>query len=294
MNPFGVSVDPATESEFFNAARHTTFLLVEGNVDERFWRRWIEPRRCQIRAMGGRDKVVAELELNRREGRPGFVAVIDADFDRIDGVLRADPDIVYTDENDLEGMLVRSPALETVLHILGSAGKCAAFEEQHKSIRDALVDNARIIGKLRWLSKRDKLNLTFRKQKDSEFQYLRYKEFCDPKEWSVEPKKLVIHVCNFSMRHELKVDELLSRMRVLPDVDPWQLCVGHDLIGLLVIGLRQVLGNATKDESTIQDSLLLAYEEVYLLETSMYRALRAWEAKDARFRVLRRKKPDAD
>lgn len=290
MNPFGVAVDPATESEFFNAARHTTFLLVEGHVDERFWRRWIEPRRCQIRAMGGRDKVFAAIELSRREGRPEFVAVIDADFDRVDGGLRADPDIVYTDEHDLEGMLVRSPALEKVIDILGSADKCAAFEKQHKPIREALVDNARSIGKLRWLSKRDKLNLTFRKTKDSEFQYLRYGEFCERKEWSVDPRKLVIHVCNFSMRHDLKAEDVLARMDALPDVDSWQLCAGHDLIGLLVIGLRQVLGNATKDESTLQDSFLLAYEEVYLLETSMYRALRVWEAKDARFRLLRGKK----
>jgi hypothetical protein len=288
VNPFGIAPPPATESEFFNAARPTVFLLVEGNSDERFWQLRVDRRRCQIRAMGGRDKAVEELEQNRRENRLGFVAVLDADFDRIDGTLREDPDIVYTEYHDLECVLVGSPALEKVLGVLGSSSKCAQFEHKYKPIRDVLLENARVIGELRWLSKREGLNLVFRKRDaNNEFRYIGYKDFCEQKGWSVDPRKLVAHVCNFSMRHDLKLDDLLDRSRLLPAADAWQICVGHDLLGLLAIGLRQALGNATIDTDTMQDSFLLAYEDAYLKETLMYRALCVWEENHRPFRIFR-------
>lgn len=287
MNPFGVTPPVATEAEFFNAGRATVFLLVEGNSDARFWQSRVDHKRCQVRAMGGRDKAIEEVEQRRRENKRGFVAVLDADFDRVEGTLREDPDIVFTDFHDLECMLVGSPALEKVLDVLGSRDKCAQFEEKTKPIREVLLENARIIGELRWLSKRDKLNLVFRKPDGNKFRYIGYKEFCDQKSWSVEPRQLVVHVCNFSMRHGLKPDDLLERMGLLPDADPWQICVGHDLLGLLAIGLRQRLGNETVDEPTMQNSFLLAYEEAYLKETLMYRALCAWEEKHPPFRIFK-------
>lgn len=289
MNPFGITPPPATESEFFNAARPTVFLLVEGNSDQRFWQSRIDYKRCQVRAMGGRQEVIAEIDRNRRENRPGFVAVVDADWDRIEGTLPEDPDVVLTDFHDLEGVLVASPALEKVIDVLGSRTKCDEFQRNRKPIREVLLENAHVVGKLRWLSRRDGLNLVFRKRdaKEHDFRHLRYKEFCDPREWLVDPKRLVSHVCNFSNRHELKIDELLEAMSKLPDADLWQLCVGHDLLGLLAVGLRQVLGNATIDEITIQNSFLLAYEEAYLRDTLMYRALRAWEETHPQFGVFR-------
>lgn len=288
MNPFGIAPPPATEFEFFNAARVTSFLLVEGNSDERFWQLHVDDRRCQVRAMGGRDEVILVLEQNRRENRIGFVAVVDADFDRVDGTLRDDPDIVYTDHHDLECMLVASPALEKVLGVHGSRSRYLEFERTRQPIREALLENGRIIGKLRWLSRRDGLNLVFRKRdpKDKAFRYLRYKEFCDQKEWLVDRNDLVVHVCNFSNRHDLTVNDLLARMALMPDADVWQICVGHDLLGLMAIGLRQTLGNATVDETTMQNSFLLAYEEAYLKETLMYCALCAWEEKHAPFRIF--------
>lgn len=130
----------------------------------------------------------------------------------------------------------------------------------------------------------------FRKRdpKKNEFRYLKYTEFCEHKDWSVDAKELVVHVCNFSTRHDLKVEALLACMQTLPEVDAWQLCVGHDLLGLLGIGLRQALGNQTRDEADMQESFLLAYEEAYLKETAMFRALCVWETRDPRYRIFRR------
>jgi len=292
VNPFGIAPPPATESEFFNAARPTVFLLVEGRSDARFWQSRVDYKRCQVREMGGRDKAVAEIEQNRRENRRGFVAVLDADFDRVEGTLPDDPDLVFTDFHDLECMLVASPALEKVLVVHGSVSKIAQFESKGERIREALLKYAEIIGRLRWLSRRERLDLVFRKRepKGSEFRYLQYKDFCDQKDWSVDKKKLLSHVCNFSNRHDLVIDDLLGRLDTLPSADAWQICVGHDLLGLLAIGLRQTLGNKTMDASAMQDSFLLAYEEAYWHETQMYRALCAWENRHAPFRIFHENK----
>jgi hypothetical protein len=290
VNPWGVTVPPATESEFFNAARPTVFLLVEGGSDQRFWTARVDIRRCQVRTTDGRAQALRELDTIRSEGRKGFIAVLDADFDRIEGTLLEDPDVVWTDLHDLESILVASPALEKVLAEVGSPRKIEEFEQQERRpIRDVLLSHALWLGRLRWLSRREKLDLQFRKlPPDSrEFRYLNYHSFCEKASWRLDHVKLVRTVLNFCSRHDLSVDSLLARMKALPEADAWQLCVGHDLIGLLAVGLRAKLGsrNALSIEG-LQERLRLAFERAHLEMTAMYQALRSWERRNEPFRVF--------
>lgn len=288
MNPWGTPPPPpATESAFFNAARATVFLLVEGGSDERFWRAHVDLRCCQVRSMNGREPAIAELRSNRKPGN--FLAVLDADFDRINGTLQEDPDIIWTDLHDLECILIASPALDKVLIERGSREKLSQFENDGAGpIREALVSDARYLGRLRWLNQRDSLGLTFRKQKpkDGTFSFLSYRDICDKTTFRVVETAMVRTVLNFSQRHDLDPTELVERMASLPDVDLWQLNVGHDLIGILSVWLRKKLGNETLDIEEIERSIRLAFEAKYLKDTAMFRSIREWEAKNPRFRVF--------
>jgi hypothetical protein len=286
VNPWGVTVPPPTEAEFFNAARPTTFLLVEGGSDERFWLARIDTRACQVRAMGGRERVLAELAIVRSEGRTGFVAVLDADFDRAEGALTDDPDITWTDHHDLEALLIASPALEKVLVEVASRKKWEDFESAERAIREALVERGVEIGRLRWLSRREGLKLTFRKGKDGDFHFLEYGKFCDRTAWKLEPAKLVKTVLDFSSQPKLDAADLLRKMKALPPVDAWQLCVGHDLAGLLAVGLRSKLGNRNLSIDELQERLRLAFERAHLEATEMFAALRSWEQRNAPFRIF--------
>lgn len=94
-------------------------------------------------------------------------------------------------------------------------------------------------------------------------------------------------VLNFSLKHKLKADDLLARMDELPEIDSLQLCVGHDLVGLLSVGLRSKLGshNHLKIED-LQERLRLAFEQADLERTDMYRSLRDWEQRNAPYRIF--------
>jgi hypothetical protein len=290
VNPWGVTVPPPTEAELFNAARPTAFLLVEGGSDERFWLARVDPRLCQVRAAGGRDTALGELRTVRREGKGGFVAVLDADFDRVEATLQDDPDIVWTDLHDLELTLIASPALDKVLVEACSRTKREKLEaEEGCHVRDALLARGLEPARLRWLSRREGLALTFRKlSRDGTFQFLDYSAFCPRATWKLDVVELVNEVIHFSSQHRLKPQarDLMRRMRSLPDVDAWQLCVGHDLVGLLAVGLRSKLGNRTLTIEDLQERLRLAFERGHLEATAMFAALRRWERDHPPFRIF--------
>ena len=288
MNPWGVTVPPPTEAEFFNAARPTAFVLVEGGSDERFWLARLDPRACQVRAMGGRDRALAELHTARSEGKGGFVAVLDADFDRLEGMLLDDPDVVWTDLHDLELVLIASPALDIPPRLRASlASSASTLRPRPCDVRETLLSRGLGPARLRWLSLREKLALTFRKlAPDGTFRFLEYSAFCDRTTWKLDVTKLVKTVLDFSSQHRLDQQDLLRRMKSLPEVDAWQLCVGHDLLGLLAVGLRSKLGNRNLAIEELQERLRLAFERAHLEATAMFAALRRWEQGNPPFRIF--------
>lgn len=136
-------------------------------------------------------------------------------------------------------------------------------------------------------SRRQARQLTFRKATSDGFDYLPYSKFCPPDSWALEFHGLVKKVLDFSSRHELKTGTLLQQSQELPTADPWQLCVGHDLIGFLAVGLRKRLGTRNLSVEDLQERLRLAFERGHLEATAMYQDLRAWEARQRHHRVLK-------
>ncbi len=287
QNPWGVAPPPPTTvSEFFNAARRTVSLLVEGGSDARFWLRRVDRRVCQVFPMNGKANVWEELKKARAAGKPAFVAVLDADCERLEGTIVDDPDVVWTDFHDLETVLIASPALEHVLHEIGSIDRCEAFEKE-KGIRPALLANAVPLGRLRWLSLRQKLDLTFKKMQSRKFHYVDYRSFFEERSWEVDVRKMVKRVLDFCNRPDLKVDALMQDMDALPNADPWQVVSGHDLVGILIVGLRSKLGSRTDlNIEDFQQSLRLAFEQRHIESTNMYAALKAWEQRHEGFRIF--------
>ncbi len=287
-NPWGAEVPPPTEAQFFNAARATAFLLVEGATDERFWLSRVEAHACQVRAVGGREKALEELRTTEREGILGVLAVLDADFDRLDGTLLQEANIVWTDSHDLDTVLIASPAFEKILVEVASRKKVLDFQaSEGRTLRDALVARGAEMGRLRWLSRRERMSLSFRKARpDGSFGHVDHAKFCDRARWGMDVAKLVRAVLEYSNDHKMKAEVLLAGMRSLPEADVWQLCVGHDLVGLLVVGLRSRLGNRNLTMDEIEERLRLAFERSDLERTSMYRDIRRWEQQSKPFRLL--------
>lgn len=257
-----------------------TFLLVEGSSDKLFYDRFIDRKICNIVVQSGKARVIEVLELLQKSNFHGVLAIVDADFDWLEGFLDDNPDLFRTDLHDLETMLINSPALDKIIAEFGSDDKITRFGED---IRTVILENGVIVGYLRWISKIDDgLNLTFNG--------ITFSSFIDEKTMKIDQSKLIQEVVNKSQAHSLNNKDLQQRINSQKDEnhDPCQVCCGHDLVEILSLGFRKAIGSYQPSEvkpDILERSLRLAYEEVYFYETNLCLSIRSWENDNQPFKV---------
>lgn len=258
-----------------------TFLLVEGSSDKLFYDRFIDPDReiCKIVVQSGKARVIEVLGALQKLNLHGVLAIVDADFDRLEGSLDDNPDLFRTDLHDLETMLINSPALDKVIAEFGSEEKITRFGQD---IRAVILENGVIIGYLRWISKIDGLNLTFNG--------ITFSSFINEKIMKIDQSKFIQEVINKSQAHSLNNKDLQQRINSQKDEnhDPCQVNCGHDLVEILSLGFRRAIGSYQPSDikpDILERSLRLAYEEVYFCETELYLSIRSWESNNQPFKV---------
>jgi ribosomal protein L13E len=286
----------ATEIRMLRSTFSGTFLLVEGNSDETFYKNFVDRSTCRLRVTGGKQRAIDILQILNNETAPngskfaGILAIVDADFDRLESSPHQSPNLLRTDTHDLETMILQSPALDKLLAIYCSDDKLKEFG---RDVRTTLLEAGMSIGYFLWLSTSENLNLTF--------DGIKFKEFIDDKTLQINELKLINEVKNKSQPTAKSAlsdpTEIQKRIaaKKKDDHDPWQVCRGHDLVEILSIGLRKALGSnkaidveARSDErkSTLENQLMLAYEVAYFLKTQLHQGIMAWESNNQPFRVL--------
>jgi len=264
-----------------------TFLLVEGSSDKIFYERFVDKLACELVITAGKPSsklcAIAILQILEESNFQGVLAIVDADFDRLETSLYNSPNLLRTDSHDLETMLIKSPALNKVVTEFGSEEKITQFAQD---IRAVLLKNGILLGYLRWISQCNDLNLTF--------EGIVFSKFVDEQTLRIEEIDLIKEVKNKSQAHSLKKEDLQQRLmsRKNNSHDPWQVCCGHDLVEILSFALRKTLGSGSNKASDVEPnclerSLRLAYEEAYFRETNLYLEIRQWESNNPPFKVLR-------
>src|SRR5262249_29975509 len=110
-------------------------LVVEGPSDEHFFQSYIDDAACSLVISYGWENAIDGLMIVRNAGRKGVLVVLDLDYRSVLGTVVADPDIVFTEEHDLEIELLKSPAFEKVLNELGAPAKIQLFTSDGKNVR---------------------------------------------------------------------------------------------------------------------------------------------------------------
>lgn len=268
-----------------------SFLIVEGEKDSRLYEEFINTNKCRIIIADGKKRVIEVLSILEKEDFPGVLAIVDADFDILEGKLFNSLNLLQTDTHDIELMIIASPALEKVLRQYGSKDKLQSFTTKlGKDIRSILVESAMPIGYLRWISLRENLSL--------KFEDLNFERFIDKQELTTDIKRLIRIVQSHtsdtidSQKYQFKDDELHTRIQQLSNDshDPWHVCCGHDVVNILSVGLCRAIGSnsgqiAKPDQ--IEKWLQLAYEQSYFSQTRLYAAIQKWEKANEKFMVLR-------
>lgn len=249
------------------------FLIVEGHSDKLIYERLVNKQEVRVTIASGKNNAIKALSILEKEDNfRRVVAVIDADFSRIEQQIPDSNNLFLTDEHDWEMMLIKSAAFDKLLKERGSEEKIKAFTED---IRETLLKLGQEIGKLRWLSLRNKLDL--------KFEGLNFKNFIDQKNLSINIDKLIISIKNHSQKLSLDEQQIKQDLSVISDEnhDPWQLCCGHDFISILAIALCKVLGtwnaNDVKTE-VLERELRLAYELSYFYQTQIYQLMVNWQS----------------
>jgi hypothetical protein len=260
-----------------------TFLLVEGSSDKSFYERFVSRTTCTLVVVSGKPsskfRVIAVLALLEQSNFQGVLAIVDADFDRLEGFTDDNPHLFRTDLHDLETMLINSPALDKVIAEFGSEEKITKFGHD---IRIVILKEGMIIGYLRWISKIDELNLTF--------DGIKFSSFINEKTLKIDQSKLIQEVKNQSQAHSLNNKDLQQRINSQKDENhaPCQVSCGHDLVEILSLGFRKAIGSYQPSDikpDILERSLRLAYEEVYFCETELYLSIRSWESNNQPFKV---------
>ncbi|NCR16431.1 MAG: DUF4435 domain-containing protein [Microcystis aeruginosa LL13-03] len=249
------------------------FLIVEGDSDKLIYERLVNKQEVRVTSADGKNNAIKALSILEKEDNfRRVVAVIDADFSRIEQQIPDSNNLFLTDEHDWEMMLIKSAAFDKLLKERGSEEKIKAFTED---IRETLLKLGQEIGKLRWLSLRNKLDL--------KFEGLNFKNFIDQKNLSINIDELIISIKNHSQKLSLYEQQIKQDLSVISDEnhDPWQLCCGHDFISILAIALCKVLGtwnaNDVKTE-VLERELRLAYELSYFYQTQIYQLMVNWQS----------------
>ena len=262
-----------------------TFLIVEGQTaDFRVYKRLVDSKQTKITPAHNKDNALAALKILEDDRFLGVLAIVDADFWRLEELDPTCPNLFITDTHDLETMLLESPSLEKLLDEFGSEKKIASFIENSKmDVRQALLTAAGPIGYLRWVSQRNNLSL--------KFEGISFREFIDRNTLHINISKLIPEVKNKSLRHDLSDNDLQNKIDELTDPkhNSWDICCGHDLVCILSFGLRSVLGTNNANEVKPEDLeriLRAGYEYVYFLSTQLYRSLQEWETSNPPFRIF--------
>ena len=262
-----------------------TFLIVEGQTaDSRVYKRLVDSERARITPAHNKDNALAALKILEEADFAGVVAIIDADFWRLEGQQPTSPNLFITDTHDLETMLIESPALDKLLDEFGSEKKITNFTANNKmEVRQALLTAACPIGYLRWVSQRNNLSLTF--------EGIIFSRFIDRDTLHVDISKLIREVKNKSRRHDLSESDLQDKIDEVTNSKHsfWDICCGHDLVCILSFGLRRILGSNDSNEvepEMLERFLRTGYESAYFLSTRLYQALRGWETSNPPFQIF--------
>ncbi len=276
-------------------ARHQgkSFLLVEGETDDSFYQRYVDKENCVIEVTHNKTNLLSVLDILEKANVSGILAIVDADFDILEGRQPASPNLLFTDTHDLETMMLKSPAFEKVLREFGSKQKISKLtQDRGKDIREILLECAMPIGYLLWVSQREDLALLFDE--------LDFSKFIDRDELLIDKLKLIGAVkghtftashINLTRRHMLSShDTALSLEQIYDHThDPWHVCSGHDLVALFSIGLCKAIGNYNAQlvkPDMLERILRLAFEFSHFCKTQLYQAILHWEEYNQPYLVL--------
>lgn len=272
-----------------NAPFEGHYLVVEGKKDLKLYGKFMNNQEIIIKVAFGKQKVKEVIEILTKRGFDRKIGIIDADFTRITEDEVEIDGLFITDDHDVEVMVIKTRALDNVLHIFCFKSKIQEFEKKHKvSVRDQIFGLGKEIGYLRLANKIYDLGLVF-KPKNPEGKQIKYKNFISNKTLKyLGDEKMIGTVINYSVNKSKNIQSKIiinDRLSAIKEKEYpiGQLVNGHDLINALFILMKKVLSSKNKMlqcTNSVEDSLTLAYEFTDFKTTDLCVEIKNWADKN--------------
>lgn len=255
-----------------------SLLVLEGDDDAKFWKaRSRGKAACQVVLAGGKRTAIGALVKIYGLSQVGIIAIVDDDYDSLLGRSLPLPHIIPTETCDIEALMLKSTALESIVFELGDETKISLIERtEGRTIREAITSRALIFGQLRYLNVLNSWNVSFEKM--SPFR------FVDIATWGFERAAILGEVCR--QVPGLMMEDLESQLASRRDCDPWAVLHGKDSLSVIAAGLRSAIGNDAHPIDRLSQMLRLAFDKTIFQGTALYSNVRAWEDDNLPFKVL--------
>lgn len=241
------------------------FLIVEGPTDQRFLELKVDAAVYFVQA-GGKTTCISLVRLLNSDARSfTYLGIADEDYDWIQP--DAADNLVLTDTRDLESILVRSTALDSVIVELGDNAKVTDFIRQSgTTIRQALLSRALFFGRVRALGF-IKGTVCLDDVKPS--------RFCG-RDWNYNEFACAEVCVNLGLA--VSVDALLEEVDALTAPTDWHFARGHDLVDILIGGLIYILSGKTYSRLQVESLLRQSMQRSEFEATSLFNRVSAWES----------------
>lgn len=275
----------ANEIRLHRAVFSGCFLLVEGVQDANLFEKFVQRESCFIQTCNGKPNLVDAISILDEDCVPGILGVCDRDFGEILGYEPKKGTIVYTDENDIEIMILCSTALRNILIEFGVNDKIKEIESAvGKPIEEQIFEVASFLWAMRLISYRERLKLSFKGMR-----------YCfEPRTFKLDKVQTVHHILKKSDKlNEIEKSDLLSRIQKEQEKrkDSRKICCGHDCVRILGQAFRNSIGNLENFKNQeganhLSKILRLAYGHEEFIQTGLYAFISSWEV-DSGYKVLR-------
>jgi hypothetical protein len=262
-----------------------SILLVEGEIDVRLFKRFVDTNACHVQLCYNRSNVIGIVSILDTSGFVGHLGVIDRDFADLFNEIFQPGNIVMTDHNDIELMIVQSEAFERFIAEYGSADKIAGLEaETGMPIREIILSSAAQIGALRYLSRFHNWNLRFDEMTI---------QFAGRRTVDIDLGAQIEHLRGRSYPKTLPLTDAVheAAREVLSKYPRLSLANGHDFCEIVCTGIHTAFGRANVALGhagiAVEEVMRAAFSPANFVATNLFAQIRAWEGARPPYRILR-------
>ena len=260
--------------------KELSYLLVEGESDKKFFNNLIDKNSCKIEFIKGKDNVLCAMKQINSQGIKGVVAIVDSDFENILGNSSEGENIFTTDTHDIETLIVKTDTIDKILNEYSNIERVKSSESEWKTLLiNKVVNVAAILGALRLVSIKEKLNLDFKN--------LNYNDFID---YNLEVDlSLLVRQVTYGSNRKSQITLIMEKLEaeIAKKHDVWQVSCGHDITNILAMVLSSVFGSNSLgnegaryiDGTKLESALRVGYNYMRFYTTNIHKKILMYEQK---------------